>query len=86
MHADCVFADFTGWTVVKTENAASASFVNCMFANNTVIPQDGGSAVIVQDVWTAELDADGALGSNVRLEGCVLQLLLYRVDIPPNSE
>jgi hypothetical protein len=73
--AGCVFSGFRGWTVIKAENSAAASFVNCSFFENALFPQDEGAAVIMQDVWSRDLsDEDAAVGAHVRLQRHALTL------------
>ena len=70
MHADCVFSDFTGWTAVRTERGSSVSFLNCVFANNTLVPQVAGAAVLMQDAWVVGDTRANATGPFMRVEGC----------------
>lgn len=71
IHADCLFADFTGRTVIHAESGASLAFRGTGFGGNAIVANPGGAAVIMQDAWNANLTVEeNSARSEVLLEGC----------------
>lgn len=59
MHADCLFSDFGGHRVGYFWYASNASFVDCIFANNTLFDDEqfyGSATLVAHTGWRGAIN------------------------------